>query len=404
MLAIAHVKSKFNPDAAAGTTSASGLGQFINTTGASYGLTDANRWDVQAQATALVRHFIDNKNLAKRRHKKEEYIYKYHHDGPSGEHGGLAVSRRKVLPRIDQYEKWLQCVADMASQKPDLSQFSDNINLKTGIASCHRESDCKQKFDNYIRTENLTQPRSGSSTYGKWGTLTRADVSEVQTSEAVQDQFNFGSGDYVVDPRIWEMEESVDIGEQINSSINNPAGGMSEWYQRAASNPCISLSFTWPDPGWNDGIRRHAFNSDASEAIKTKAWPFGRVSAIIAEGNIIVCEDDSYFVKGKLVYQSDTYSWIADGDSFFHNSGIRILGNNWNAPDSGNWEHGTITSQIYLEDSSIQGYSFPRSIAYSLDSDKKYVQWHEPSSSYPDGEMPVHYAREYYFCTYGKKI
>ena len=38
VLAIARVESGFNPDAAAGTTSAHGLGQFINKTGAHYGI------------------------------------------------------------------------------------------------------------------------------------------------------------------------------------------------------------------------------------------------------------------------------------------------------------------------------------------------------------------------------
>ena len=44
VLAIARVESGFNPDAAAGTTSASGLGQFIDGTGRAYGL-HSNRFD-----------------------------------------------------------------------------------------------------------------------------------------------------------------------------------------------------------------------------------------------------------------------------------------------------------------------------------------------------------------------
>ncbi len=38
VLAIARLESGFNPDAAAGTTSAHGLGQFINSTGSDYGV------------------------------------------------------------------------------------------------------------------------------------------------------------------------------------------------------------------------------------------------------------------------------------------------------------------------------------------------------------------------------
>jgi putative chitinase len=54
VLAIAHTESGFNPDAAAGTTSASGLGQFVDKTGEAYSLNDNNRWDVNAQADSLV--------------------------------------------------------------------------------------------------------------------------------------------------------------------------------------------------------------------------------------------------------------------------------------------------------------------------------------------------------------
>ena len=108
LLATAHVESGFNPDAAAGTTSASGLGQFIDKTGKSYGLGAANRWDPDAQAAALVRHFQDNQKLARQRGQGEEYIYKYHHDGPNKDDGGLDLSRGKVLPAANAYEPILK--------------------------------------------------------------------------------------------------------------------------------------------------------------------------------------------------------------------------------------------------------------------------------------------------------
>lgn len=108
VLAIARIESGFNPDAAAGTTSASGLGQFVDKTGRSYGLNDNNRFDVDAQASALVAHFIDNRALAERRGQDEAYIYKYHHDGPTLDYGGLALSRAKVLPLIDSYTRFVE--------------------------------------------------------------------------------------------------------------------------------------------------------------------------------------------------------------------------------------------------------------------------------------------------------
>ena len=107
VLAIARVESGFNPDAAAGTTSASGLGQFIDRTGKHYGLNNANRFDVDAQSDALVAHFVDNRNLARDRGQGEDYIYKYHHDGPTKDYGGLGLAQRKVAPHLDEYEQFV---------------------------------------------------------------------------------------------------------------------------------------------------------------------------------------------------------------------------------------------------------------------------------------------------------
>ncbi len=102
VLAIARHESGFNPNAAAGTTSATGLGQFINRTGATYEINDSNRWNVDKQANALVRHFIDNKAHAM--NLPEAYIYKYHHDGWSRDFGGLDYAKKYIIPKIGEIE------------------------------------------------------------------------------------------------------------------------------------------------------------------------------------------------------------------------------------------------------------------------------------------------------------
>ena len=112
VLAIARVESGFNPDAAAGTTSASGLGQFIDKTGNHYHLNNRNRFDVGAQSDALVDHYIDNRTLAHKRGQGEEYIYKYHHDGPTRDYGGLTLSEKKVMPYVDKYERFVSSAWD----------------------------------------------------------------------------------------------------------------------------------------------------------------------------------------------------------------------------------------------------------------------------------------------------
>jgi hypothetical protein len=103
VLAIARVESGFNPDAAAGTSSASGVGQFIRKTGSSYGLTDANRFDLVANTRALVGHYLDNKALALENGKDAAWVYKYHHDGPTLNSGGLGLAVKEVLPYARAY-------------------------------------------------------------------------------------------------------------------------------------------------------------------------------------------------------------------------------------------------------------------------------------------------------------
>ena len=100
VLAIARVESGFNPYAAAGTTSASGLGQFVDRTGKYYGIKNSNRWNINTQAETLVKHFLDNQNLAHKTHLPDSYIYKFHHDGPVGNYGGLNISNKFVIPQI----------------------------------------------------------------------------------------------------------------------------------------------------------------------------------------------------------------------------------------------------------------------------------------------------------------
>jgi putative chitinase len=62
-------------------------------------------------ADALVRHFLDNKKIAEKRGftgtQLEEMIYKYHHDGPSKDFGGLKLSSEKVMPLVADFENAL---------------------------------------------------------------------------------------------------------------------------------------------------------------------------------------------------------------------------------------------------------------------------------------------------------
>lgn len=107
VLAIARKESGFNPDAAAGTSSAYGLGQTVKKTGESYGLTPEHRDNLAMQCDVLVAMYQDNTQIAKSRGQGEEYIYKYHHDGPHADSGGLAFSTEGVMPYLPTYEKFV---------------------------------------------------------------------------------------------------------------------------------------------------------------------------------------------------------------------------------------------------------------------------------------------------------
>ncbi|WP_371369519.1 transglycosylase SLT domain-containing protein [Pseudomonas sp. QL9] len=107
ILAITHVESGFNPDAAAGTTSAAGLGQFVDGTAKAYGIfTNEQRFDAEIGAHALIQHYLENKKSSEARYSGREMytmIYALHHDGPSLAYGGKEISEREVMPKFDIY-------------------------------------------------------------------------------------------------------------------------------------------------------------------------------------------------------------------------------------------------------------------------------------------------------------
>ena len=107
-LATARHESGFNPDASAKSSSATGIGQFINDTGTAYGIKDANRWDMDTQVDALVNHVYDNAQLARKKGYGDEYIYALHHDGPSLDRTGLSKSKELVMPYVSGYLKLIK--------------------------------------------------------------------------------------------------------------------------------------------------------------------------------------------------------------------------------------------------------------------------------------------------------
>lgn len=110
VLAIARYESGFNPDAAAGASSAAGVGQLIKGTGEAHGLNAQNRFDAKANSEALVDHYIQNRDLARARGLGEAHIYRIHHDGRGARKNsaGLGLANREVMPYLDKYESFVK--------------------------------------------------------------------------------------------------------------------------------------------------------------------------------------------------------------------------------------------------------------------------------------------------------
>jgi len=257
---------------------------------------------------------------------------------------------------------------------------------------------CLERFHEACKQNDAEKHPSEKDTYFKW-VRNKYTPSKVQLAEAVQDQFNFGSGAYNCDPEAFEFEVNIDIGKQIHDSIKNPNGGMHPYYLRAKGIPGVPISFIWysykngdikRDVDNNPIPKNHSFGGDYLELLKTKAWPFGRVSAVIKDGHITVCDDGKYFVEGRLVFNDDMYSWKPDG-SELQNVAIKVAGQNHNAPSLGNWG-GAVTPSI--EDI---GNNPPT---------KNDVTWGKASSAYKDYdyEMPIKYTKDFYFYIHGKSL
>ncbi len=117
LLAIVRRESGFNPDAAVGVSSASGLGQFPDGTGKEFGLTSANRWDLSAQANAAVEFFVKCENTTKAAGLDNSHIYAFWQAGlnSAGKVGkaeafsdAINASINHVMPHVSAYKTYLE--------------------------------------------------------------------------------------------------------------------------------------------------------------------------------------------------------------------------------------------------------------------------------------------------------
>ena len=257
---------------------------------------------------------------------------------------------------------------------------------------------CLERFLEAIKQNDAKKHPSEKDSYFKW-VKNKYTPSKIQLAEAVQDQFNFGSGAYNCDPEAFEFEVNVDMRKQIHDSLldigakEGDMGAMHKAYLKALKQRGKPVEFRWLKKDKDKSI---GFGGDTFENIKTKAWPFGRTSAILTHGKITVCDDGAYFVEGVLEFKSDYYSWNLDGNNALHNLGIATLGHNHNAPGLGNWG-GAVTPAIEHIDNNPPT--------------KDDVPWYKPSEAYTKnipktdkrryGQMPINYTKNYHFFVSG---
>ncbi|SEV92596.1 XVIPCD domain-containing protein [Luteibacter sp. 329MFSha] len=129
VLATARFESGFNPDAAAGPTSAYGVGQFVRRTGHSYGISDAQIGDLTRQAEGLVAIYKDNAALARSRGQGDEYIYAYHHDGSHASPEALALSRQHVVPYVPAFERFVAARQEHHERLPADPEFHSRTHV-----------------------------------------------------------------------------------------------------------------------------------------------------------------------------------------------------------------------------------------------------------------------------------
>lgn len=112
LLAIVMIESGFNPDAAAGTTSAAGLGQLTNDTRVTLKVNEYNKFDVTFNTAALVKSYSNHKELLTKQgipiEFREDMIYVMHHDGSRGSSAeGLSIARNRFIPSLIAIEQAL---------------------------------------------------------------------------------------------------------------------------------------------------------------------------------------------------------------------------------------------------------------------------------------------------------
>ncbi len=140
--------------------------------------------------------------------------------------------------------------------------------------------------------------------FGSWSD-SYDTASSPQTSDGIQDVFNYGppNSSFTVDPKVWGMDSSIDIGTQILLSVSQ-GGHMSGVYNQAMASPGQPVQFTWENKG---------FNQSLWQLVKDREGQTIGAFAGNVTGTMTANESGGYSVEGAISIVKDRpYEWAAD--------------------------------------------------------------------------------------------
>jgi hypothetical protein len=342
---------------------------------------------------------------------KQEILKEVTQNGILEKGGASAICKFQIKSILGKFKE-----EDVAEITVKIEMNDQRLDVPSDDGWLRIGTTCLERFHEACNQNDATKHPSEKDTYFKWVSNNNTP-SKIQNAEAVQDQFNFGSGAYGADPEVFEFIVNMDIGKQIGDSMRDVGvkkkgdiGAMHKAYNDALRQRGKPIDFVWLKEGEDKAI---PFGKNAFKNIKNKAWPFGRTSATLKKdtGKITVCDDGRYFVEGVLEFESDYYSWVADAQGNFiekaiKNEGFRTLGRNINSPGQGNWKHASPASEDFLGDTEP---SMGEHEWFGKKS-KGSVQWNKASEAYNKGnpaiddsygQMPINYTKDYHFYVFG---
>ena len=167
---------------------------------------------------------------------------------------------------------------EMNDQRLDVP--SDDVWLRMATT-------CRERLIEAEKQNDAKKHPSEKDSYFNWVSNNHTP-SKIQNAEAVQDQFNFGSGAYNADPEVFEFEVNIDMAKQIGDSMKDiglsdedkekgVVGAMHKAYNKALRQKGKPVDFVWLKGGKDKPI---LFGGDPFANIQTKASYLPKTSKI----------------------------------------------------------------------------------------------------------------------------